>query len=151
MDLEPLRIELVKPEYTGLSDQAAADAINAKTVAIRELVPTWKVKQLVMEQGVWGRLRIVQIEKNEQIPDEVRGLTITVLDWIDDVSGKIQSVDMDLVATQTMLGGLVAAGLATQTQVDAIRALADATVAWTTHNGIGEVGIGYVRAARSMI
>lgn len=149
MNLEALRTELAKPEYAGLSDEEASVAINAKTVTIRELVPTWKVKQLAMEQGVWGRLRIVAKDKNEAIPDQVRGLAITVLDWIDDVSGKIQSVDMDLVSTQTMLGGLVASTLATQQQVDAIRALADTTIPWTKHNGIGEVGIGYIRAARS--
>ena len=149
MNLEALRTELAKPEYEGLSDQEAADTINTKTVTVRELVPTWKVKQLAMEQGVWGKLRIIEKDKNESIPDEARGLAITVLDWIDDVSGKIQSVDMDLVSTQTMLGGLVAANLATQTQVDAIRALADVTIPWTQANDIGEVGIGFIRAARS--
>lgn len=34
MNYQILVSELAKPEYTGLSDQAAADAINAKTVAV---------------------------------------------------------------------------------------------------------------------
>lgn len=146
MNLEALKTELAKPEYTGLSDQAAADAINAKTVTVRELVPTWKIKQYAMEQGIWGTLRIAAKDA-EQLP--VRGLAITVLDWIDDVSGKIQSVDMDLPSTQTMLGGLVQYQLATQQQAEAIAALANVTKNWAAHNGIGEVGIGFIRAARS--
>lgn len=146
MNLEALRTELAKPEYEGLSDQAAADAINAKTVTVRELVPTWKIKQYAMEQGIWGTLRIASKDA-EQLP--VRGLAITVLDWIDDVSGKIQSVDLDLASTQTMLGGLVQCQLATQQQAEAISALATVVKKWTDHNGIGEVGIGFIRAARS--
>lgn len=149
MDLAPLIQELAKPEYASMTDAEAAAAVNAKTVTVRKLVETWRVKQLAMEMGLWGKLRIVARNASGEIPENVQGLAITVLDWIDDVSGKIQSVDMDLVSTQTMLGGLVVATLATQQQVDAIRALANVTIPWTQANGIGEVGIGFIRAARS--
>lgn len=151
MDLAPLVEELGKPEYASMTDAEAAAAINAKTIAIRRLVEAWRVKQLAMEMGLWGKLRIVAQNATGEIPQEVQGLAITILDWIDDVSGKIQSVDMDLVSTQTMLGGLVAATLATQEQVGAIAALADVTIPWTEANGLSEVGIGFVRVARSLI
>ncbi len=149
MNLSALATELAKPEYASMSDQEAADAINAKTVAVRQLVETWRVKQYAIEQGVWAKLKLA---KDSSIaPDELKGLCISILDWIDDSAGKIQTVDMDLPSVQYMLGGLVQAELATQEQVNAIIAMGSITVAWTQHNGIGEVGIGYVRAARSMI
>lgn len=149
MNLSTLATELAKPEYASMSDQEAADAINAKTVTVRQLVETWRVKQYAIEQGMWAKLKLA---KDSSIaPDELKGLCISILDWIDDSAGKIQTVDMDLPSVQYMLGGLVQAELATQEQVNAIIAMGSTTVAWTQHNGIGEVGIGYVRAARSMV
>ena len=149
MNLSALATELAKPEYTSLTDQEAADAINAKTVTVRRLVETWRVKQYAIEQGIWATLKLVR--ENTELSNELRGLVISILDWVDDSAGKIQTVDMDLPSVQYMLGGLVTATLATQEQVNSILAMGSVTVPWTTHNGIGEVGIGFVRAARSMI
>lgn len=149
MNLSALATELAKLEYAGLSDQEAANAINEKTVTVRRLVETWRVKQYAIEQGVWARLKLAK--DSALAPDELKGLCISILDWIDDSAGKIQTVDMDLPSVQYMLGGLVQASLATQEQVNAIIAMGSVTIAWTTHNGIDEVGIGFVRAARSMI
>jgi len=149
MNLAPLATELAKPEYAAMTDQEAADAINAKTVTVRRLVETWRVKQYAIENGIWATLKLVR--ENVALSSDVRGLCISIIDWVDDSAGKIQTVDMDLPSVQYMLGGLVTATLATQEQVNAILAMGSVTVAWTEHNGIGEVGIGFVRAARSMI
>lgn len=149
MNLSALATELAKPEYASMSDQEAADAINAKTATVRRLVETWRVKQYAIEQGIWATLKLVR--ENTELSNELRGLVISILDWVDDSAGKIQTVDMDLPSVQYMLGGLVTATLATQEQVNSILAMGSVTVPWTTHNGIGEVGIGFVRAARSMI
>lgn len=146
MDLTPLTIELSKPEYSGLNDQAAADAVNAKTVAVRELVPCWLVKQLAIESGYWAGIKIAS--QSSDVPVQVRGVALSAVDWIDDSSGKIQNVDMDSPAVLAMLGGLVAAGLLTESQSSDLQALADQTKRWVDVVGLGIVGIGFVKNAR---
>lgn len=146
MNLQPLATELAKPQYAAMTDQQAADAINAKTVTIRQLVETWRVKQYAIENGIWATLKLVR--ENTGLPNELRGLVISILDWVDDSAGKIQTVDMDLPSVQYMLGGLVTATLATQEQINAILAMGSVTLPWTTHNGLPEIGIGFVRNAR---
>jgi len=148
MNLSALATELAKPEYAGLSDQQAADAINEKTITLRQLVPTWQVKQYAIEQGIWPRIVLIR-EDSDQSDLVLRGLCISVISWIDDPS--IQTIDVDLPKVQEMLGGLVAYTIATQEQAAAIIAMGSVTVSWAAHNGISEVGIGFVRAARSMI
>ena len=46
---DALRVELAKPEYVGLSNQEAADRVNAKRVTVRRPVPTWRVRQEAIE------------------------------------------------------------------------------------------------------
>lgn len=140
MMLEQLAEELRKPEYAGLSDEQTAQAVNNKLIDVRVLVPTWQVKQHAIENGYYAA--IVLASDNP--------LCINVLAWIDDQAGKIQSLDMDAASTQAMTTALVQSGLMTQTQQQSLDALADKTIKWTEHVGIGEVGIGYVRAARLM-
>ena len=144
--MSTLSDELSKPEYAGLSDQAAADAINAKAVVVRRPVELWRVKQLAIEQGVWGGLKVA-VRKSDT-PDLAYGLCVSVIDWIDDPSGKVQTVDVDLVSVQTMLAGLVQIGIATQAQVADLSALANTSIRWVDHVGLGTVGDGSVRSAR---
>jgi len=147
--MDALATELQKPEYAGLSDQAAADMINAKMVSKRELVPTWLVKQHAIENGYYAYIKLAS--ENTQIPVEVRGLCISVLAWIDDQAGKILNLDMDLPSTQIMVAGLIASGIVTQAQATSLDQLADHDVRWVDENGIGEVGIGLVINARKQI
>ncbi len=148
MNLEALATELAKPEYASMTDQEAADAINAKTVTVRRLVETWQVMQYAIEQGIWPKIVLIR-EDASQEDLVLRGLCISAVSWID--NPRIQTIDVDLLKVQEMLGGLVAYTIATQEQVNAILAMGSVAVPWTTHNGIGEVGIGFVRAARSVI
>lgn len=147
--MDALATELQKPEYAGLSDQAAADLINAKMVSKRELVPTWLVKQHGIENGYYAKIKIASCDST--IPVDVRGLCISVLAWIDDQAGKIQSLDMDLDSTHAMVQGLIACGILTQAQADSLARLADRDVRWVDEVGIGEVGIGLVINARKQI
>ena len=147
--MDALATELQKPEYAGLSDQGAADMINAKMVSKRELVPTWLVKQHGIENGYYAKIKIAACDST--IPVEVRGLCISVLAWIDDQAGKIQHLDMDLASTHAMIQGLIASGILHQAQADSLDQLADHDVRWVDDNGIGEVGIGLVINARKQI
>lgn len=147
--MDALATELQKPEYAGLSNQAAADIINAKMVSKRELVPTWLVKQHGIENGYYAKIKIASDDTT--LPVDVRGLCISVLAWIDDQAGKIQSLDMDLASTHAMVEGLIACGILTQAQATSLDQLADRDVRWVDEVGIGEVGIGLIINARRQI
>lgn len=144
MNLAPLAAKLREPQYRGLPDQLLADAVNALRVSVRRPVPTWLVRQTAIESGYWPSL----IEARESTTRAVRGLAITVLAWIDDQSGTIQSVDMDRAAVVQMRAALVQAGICSQPQADAMSALADASIPWTESVGLPEIGVGLITNAR---
>jgi hypothetical protein len=142
---DPLRDELSKPEYELLTDQEAADAIAAKTVSVRRPVATWVVKKTAIESGYYPA--IVELSQDQNAAPVIRGLCIGVLAWIDDQ--RIQTVDMDLPVVSQMTSGLVASGICTQPQVEALSDLANHTIPWTESVGLPEIGRGLVSAARS--
>ena len=144
MPLRDLAAKIAEPQYAGLTDQAVADAVNALRVSVRRPVPTWLVRQTAIESGYWPAL----VEARESTTPAVRALAITVLAWIDDQSGTIQSVDMDRAAVVGMRAALVQAGICSQPQADALSALADASIPWTESVGLPEVGIGLIINAR---
>ena len=139
MTVTPLAVELTNPIYADLSDEDAAAAINAKRVAVRRPVPTWRIKLAAIEGGYYAALVLAERAGNT--------LAISVLAWIDHPS--IQTCDMDLPSVQMMLSGLVSASLVTQPQADALDALANAQIPWSESVGINEViGAGLVHNAR---
>jgi len=142
--LSVLAAKIAEPQYAGLSDQLLADAVNGLRVVVRRPVPTWLVRQTAIEGGYWPLL----VEARESPTPAVRALAITVLAWIDDQSGTIQSVDMDRPAVISMRAALVQAGICSQAQADALSALADQSIPWTESVGLGEVGIGMIVNAR---
>ena len=146
MSLNSLSAEIALPAYAGMSDQQIADAVNAKRVSVRRPVPTWMVRQTAIEGGYWPAL----IEARESTTPAVRALAITVLAWIDDQSGTIQSVDMDRPAVVQMRAALVQAGICSQAQADVLSALADASIPWTESVGLPEIGVGLVINARRL-
>jgi len=142
--LQKLAAKIAEPQYAGLTDQALADAVNAIRVSVRRPVPTWLVRQTAIEGGYWPAL----VEARESTTPAVRALAITVLAWVDDQSGTIQSVDMDRPAVVGMRAALVQAGICSQAQADALSALADQSIPWTESVGLGEIGIGMIVNAR---
>lgn len=137
--------ELSKPEYQGLSDQSAADAVNAKTVTVSQLVPIWQVKEHAILNGYWPLVKAGQLDANAT----KAGLCVSVIDWIDDP--KMQSIDMGKAEVLGMIGGLVSFSLMTQQQADALIAMGSKVVSWTSTVGLPEVGIGLVQNARKEI
>ena len=144
MNLADLAAKILEPQYRGLSDQLLADAINGLRVSVRRPVPTWLVRQTAIEGGYWPAL----VESRESTTPAIRALAITVLAWIDDQSGTIQSVDMDRAAVIGMRAALVQAGICLQAQADALSALADASIPWTESVGLPEIGVGLIINAR---
>ena len=137
--------ELSKPQYASMSDQAAADAINAKTVAIRKPVELWQVEEHASRKGY--RAKLERASKTEGHP--CQEIALNILAYIN--SARLNTVDMDLADTQLMIGAMVQCQFATQTMADELLALADQTVRWVDHVGIGTLGRGGVQNARKEI
>jgi hypothetical protein len=149
MDYEKLVTELRDPAYSALTDLQAAAAINAKMVVVRSPIETWEIKRFLIEEGVWPALKLTQ--EDREVPAAIRGICISVVDWVDDAAGKVRKVDLDLPSVVAMVGGLVSAGIATEPQAAALRALGDQEVAWPQANGLPVIGSGHVRSAREMM
>jgi hypothetical protein len=144
MSLQALAAKIREPQYAGMADQLLADAINGLRVSVRRPVPTWAIRQAAIEGGYWVSL----LDARESSTAAVRALAISVLAWIDDQSGTIQTVDLDRPAVVAMRAALVQAGIVTQQQADALSALADVSIPWTESVGLPEVGVGLVINAR---
>ena len=145
MNEQALIDELRKPEYATLSDQQAADAVNAKTVTIRQPVAAERVQASAIASGLWAIVKIAA--QNTALPNPPRGAAMSFVDWIE--AGR--PIDMDGGTVQGVGQVLLSYNLATQPQLDALQALADTAARWVDTVGIGEVGIGYVINARRAI
>jgi hypothetical protein len=140
--MQALIDELSKPEYASLSDQAAADAINAKTVTVRKPVDLWMVVEHSSRNGYRAKLELARRNGNHPCQETA----INILEYIN--SPRLQTVDMDLPSTRGMVQALVQCQFATQAMADELLALADQAIRWVDHNGIGTLGVGLVRNAR---
>ena len=137
--------ELRKPEYQALSDQAAADAINAKTMTVRKPVELWMVVEHSSRNGYRAKLELARNNGNHPCQETA----INILEYIN--SPRLQTVDMDLPATRGMVGALVQCQFATQAMADELLALANQTIRWVDHNGLGTVGDGTIKSLRGML
>jgi len=140
--------ELKKPAYQEISDQAAADLLNAMTVTKRRLVPTAEAKQYAIEQGFYPR---IVIDSQSSVDPAKQELCLGVWLWVDDPTGKIANIDMDLPVAKQMIAGLLHYGYIDQDQATGLDQLANKTVRWVDDIGVGEVGVGYVYNARKMM
>lgn len=143
--MQELIDELRKAEYQGLSDQAAADRINAKIVPIRVPVDLWMVVEHASRNGYRAKLELARLDPSSPC----RETAINILEYIN--SPRLQTVDMDLPSTRQMLGAMVLCQFTTQTLADELIALGDSHKPWVDHVGIGKVGDGTIKSARSMI
>jgi hypothetical protein len=134
--------KLSEPKYTNLSDQAAADAINALTVTVRKPVDLWQVEEHASRKGY--RAKLERASKTEGHP--CQEVALNILAYIN--SARLNTVDMDLADTQLMIGAMVQCQFATQAMADELVALADQTIKWTESVGLPEIGVGLVQNAR---
>jgi len=140
--MQALIDELSKPEYLNLSDQAAADRINAKTVTIRKPVDLWMVEEHASRKGY--RAKLERASKTEGHP--CQEVALNILAYIN--SARLNTVDMDLADTQLMIGAMVQCQFATQAMANELLDLANQTIKWTESVGLPEVGVGLVGNAR---
>jgi len=137
--------ELSKAEYASLSDQAAADRINAKTITVRKPVDLWMVVEHSSRNGYRAKLELARTNGNHPCQETA----INILEYIN--SPRLQTVDMDLPSTRGMVGALVQCNFATQAMADELLALANQTVRWVDNIGLGTVGDGTIKSLREML
>lgn len=137
--------ELSKPEYASLSDQAAADVINAKTLTRRVLVDLWQIEEYARRNGI--RQALKRAEGNSQ--HHCQGIAIDILAYI--TSPRTQKLDVDLAETQAMFGAMVSCQFATQANVDEMMAMANESVRWVEHYAVGNQSADSVRLVRDEI
>ena len=137
--------ELSKQPYANLSDQAAADAINAKTATVQQSVAIHELKQYAILEGIWPKLKAGESSDSPQ----VSGLCFSILAWVDDP--RISTINVQMPQVQVMLQALVSATILTQQQMDEVIAMGTKVVSWTSTVGLPEVGIGLVKNARKEI
>lgn len=140
--MQALIDELKKPVYQGLTDQQAADAINAKTVTIRKPVDLWKVEEHASRKGYRAKLE----KASRDSANECQEIAINILEYIK--SPRLNTVDMDLPDTLNMLGAMTVCGFATQQDVAELIALGDEQIRWVDQQGYGTVGRGMIYNAR---
>ena len=145
MNEQALIDELKQPQYATMSDQEAANTVNAKTVTIRQPVAAERVQASAISTGLWAIVKIAA--QNTALPNPPRGAAMSFVDWIE--AGR--PIDMDGGTVQGVGAVLLSYNLATQPQLDALQALADTAARWVDTVDIGEVGIGYVINARRAI
>ena len=145
MNEQILIFELRKSEYSGLSDQQAADAINAKTATIRKPVPAPMIRLRAMSLGMYAVVKIAAEDKS--LPNPPRGAAINFIALADSQD----TVDLDHPDVATNAGTLRQFSLASQEQIDAINSLGNVVIPWTAANDLPEVGIGFVINARKAI
>jgi len=141
MNLEALKTELAKPEYSELSDQSAADAINAKTVSVLRPVSSASLLAWAAADGRYRKLEAATADVNSPVYSLASAAFLMI-------RRDATELDLNLTDRVVLLGSLVAAGVLTQDDADAIYALATHSIPWTQANGLGEVGRGQVANAR---
>lgn len=121
MNFDELAVEVAKPAYKGLSDDATANAINAATVTRRR--PYYPSARTL--------LAVIGPTKTEGLMGYLRANLPTVhaiLLQPGAVDGSAGGLDVSLDTTRAFLDQFVAGQLLTQEEADAIKALADETV-----------------------
>lgn len=137
--------EIKKPQYQGLTDQQAAVLLNSLTIVKRRLVPTAMAKQYAIEQGFYPR---IVIDSQSSLDAAKQELCLGVWLWVDDPTGKIANIDMDLPVAKQMIAGLAAFGYITEDQAIALDGLANHSVRWLDDIGVGQVSAESIKDLR---
>ena len=124
----PLQTELANPTYTGLTDQQAAAAVNAKTA--RALVALadwahWPYEDATYYQLTEAAAAVLppQTDPNYANALAVKAAATTMLGYL--ANPKIEHIDMDNATTKATCAALVAAGAISQDFVNRVNALAN--------------------------
>lgn len=144
MNYDTLKEELAKEEYKNLSNDEAADALNAATVAARRPAATRDIFIAAMRMGLILTLRTVMLDAEH--PAALRALAQTALDLTDQTV--LDVVDMDDPASKALMGALTQYGLMTEEQAAAFDALGTTMISRAEELGLGVVLPGHIQMVR---
>ena len=105
---------------------ACADRSGIIAPTVRVPVPSSDVRREASLNSVWATM-VLAAREGSAAPDQIKGICITFVDWIDHSS----TLDFDLPQVQAMAAGLVASGICTQAQYDALSALGNQSQSFT--------------------
>lgn len=150
MNYEALKSELATPAYEKMTDQEAADALNAKTVATVRNIPTREIATWAAENGLMATLYAA--ERDSNTPAALYGAIKTLLTILTpgllDEWRVLDSSGAPTGAAQAMIGGLQQAGLMTDERATELLAMAQTALRWVDVVGIGTVQPGHVQMIR---
>ena len=144
MNEQALIDELKQPQYQTMTDQQAADAINAKTVVVRSPVDSGKLMDACMAAGIWAAFEAANQPGSSDPP---ASLARTMMERLK----QPRPLDFDNPAVQQNVAECIQHGLITPEQQQQLDTMANAVVPWVNAEGIGECGIGFVINARRAI
>ena len=97
---------------------ACADRCGAIAPSVRVPVASADVRREASLNSVWATMVLAAREGSAATP-QIKGICVTFIDWID----HSPTLDFDLPQVQAMAGGLIAAGICTQEQYEALFAM----------------------------
>lgn len=150
IDYAAVKDELSQPAYAGLSNAAAADALNARIIpAIRD-VPTIEAANILRVSGRWGVLALAarQVVPLTDPMAPLVTLAITVTDTLRDTTALGVTNPAHWSAMQDMVAGMVAAGLISQQVADDLLALRNTMTSRREQLGLPELSAADIQTAR---
>ena len=124
-------------QNTAGTDAEVAATLATPSVAKRQLVPLWKIAELARKEGWWYAVKA-----------SAEPAAVAFMEYYQDA--RFENIDMDLEAAKNALAGLVATGLITQPQADAVDALANTLQTPLAAAGLPLVHAGDIAHARSL-
>jgi len=148
-DLKKLReaidADALKLGWAKMEPEALAKSLAGATVRRRRLVPIWELYKLAIESGF---LLPVEDAAESHAVAEVQAAARVAVRYMNNL--RFDNLDLDLVATETMLDALVAGGVLSAKQKAAIDALADVEVPLAETLGLGQLLPGHIQKARAL-
>lgn len=146
MNYQALCAKLQEAKFASMSNDQALEAILAEKVSVKRLVPVVQIKQWAIENQIYAPIIVGQQSSNEQL----KLLCVSIAGWIDDAGGRVQNADLDMQAAQVMMSGLVSFEIASEQQINNLKALQWIEVPWIDLNGWSGIEIGHIESARKM-
>ena len=149
MNYQALIDELRKSAYQGLSDQAAADAINLLMVTIPINASIGAIIKYAVDQGIYGKVNADAFDPS--LPRAQRIAIWNIKGWVDNPSNPSEVADMTSQTAATMIADLVQYGYATEVHAQELAGMGFKTVRWVDHHGYGTQSADSIRVARDVL
>lgn len=140
MNYSAIKAELALPSYAGMTDQQAADALNAQNIAIKVDVPSSVVRGTLYATGAWRK--IVSLSLDGKSGDAVHDAALVAAKQLiefcatDDPFGTSAPAILSEVTTD--LAALVTATTITPDDQTAVLALTDSKISRADQLNLGE-------------